>query len=203
MIVAQIIELVLRKSEPVISQPSISTPILSPEPKEQGRAADTSHHVERKPDTESLRIPWRMARDEHVLRNERGRIAASDLERGTDDASVARAQVVEVPDHEDGHENVHPGRDCEHAEVARADGVCLSQFNRPSDRADGDAQHAERVSVLEPVADPRDGDGQDDRDHEDGDGVDLGCGRFVAQLGEDGGLEGDDGGSGVVCAEVG
>ena len=125
MIVAQIVQLALRKSETTISQPSISTPIFGPQPEEQSRATDTRHHVKREPNAETLRIPRRMTGDDDVLRNECGGIAASDLERGANDTPVARSEIVQIPDDEDGHEDVHAARDGEQAEIANADGIGL------------------------------------------------------------------------------
>ena len=37
--------------------------------------------------------------------------------------------------------------------------------------------------MLSAIAEPGDGDGQDECYHEDGDGMDLGLGGFVAELG--------------------
>ena len=159
MIVAQVIQLTLGKIETLVSQTSISTLIFRPQTEEQGSATDTRHDVERESDTKTLRIPRRMTGDEDVLGNECGGIAASDLERSADDPSVACSEIIQIPHDEDGHEDVDAGGDGEHAEIADTDRICLRQFNRPSDHADGGSQHAECVSVLEPVAEPGDGDG--------------------------------------------
>lgn len=137
MIVAQIVQLALRKSETAISQSSIPTPVFGPQPNEQDGATDAGHDVEREPHTETLRIPRGVTGDEDVLRDECGAIAASDLKGGADDTSVARSEIVQIPDDEDGHEDVHSRRDGEQAEIANTDRICLRQFDRPSDHADG------------------------------------------------------------------
>ena len=174
MIIAQIMQLVRWQSQTLIPLPPLPPPVLSPQAEEQNGAADTRQNIEGEADAESGRVPGRFGRDEHVRGDERGAVPTADLEGGADDAFVAGAQVVHVPDHEDRHRDVYASGDGEEAEIASAHWIGLGEFDDPSDRGQGHAQHRESITVGYPVAEPCDGDRQDEGDHEDRDRVYLG-----------------------------
>ena len=158
MFIAQITQLVRWQRKTLIPLPPLPAPVLSSQAEDQNGAADARQHVEGEADAESRRVSGRFGRDEDVRGDEGGAVAAADLEGGADDAFVARAQVVHVPHHQDRHRDVYACGDGEEAEIASARRVGLGEFEDPSDRGEGHAQHRESIAVAYSVAEPCDGD---------------------------------------------
>ena len=134
MIIAQILQLKPRQRKTIIPLPSLPAPILSSQAPEQSGAADSRQHIEREADTEARGVFRGLGRNEDVGGDERGTVAAADLERGANDAFIARARIVHVPDHEHRHQDIDACGDGEEAEVASAHGIGLGEFDDPADR---------------------------------------------------------------------
>lgn len=169
---------------------------------EQDRATQSREDVEGEADAEAEGIPGSLGGNEDIRRDESGAVAAAELEGGADRPLVATAEVVHKPDDKDGHEDVDSSGAAVDAKVAHRRGARLGELDAPAHGREDDAEHAEGVAVRKPVAEVRGRDREDEGDYIDGDGVHLGLRRGVAELFEDGRLEGDDCGCGVVGAEV-
>lgn len=136
MVVTQIIQFGLGKGESIVPQASVPPLVLRPQTKEKGRTADACHDVECKASPESLGVFRSMLGYEDILAHECRGIAPSDLEGSPDDTSIARPEVVYVPYNKDRHEDVDSRGDGEHAEIADAHRIGLSELNGPSYQAD-------------------------------------------------------------------
>lgn len=202
MAITQVGQLLAVEAPAIISRPAIAPAVFTSQAEKQDGAAESCEDVEGETDTEADGVTGSLGGNEDVGRDESGAVASPQLEGGADRPLVAAAEVVHEPDHEDGHEDVDPRRATVQAKVACRRGARLRELDAPAHGREDDAQHAEGVAVREPVAEVRRRDGEDEGDHVDGDSVQLGLGRGVAELFEDGRLEGDDGGRGVVGAEV-
>lgn len=203
MFIAQVGQLLAVQAPAIIPPARVAPAVFPSQAEEQDSAAESREDVEGEADAETDGVSRSLGGNEDIGRNEGGAVAAAELEGGADRPLVAAAEVVHEPDDENRHENVDSGGAAVDAKVAHRRGARLCQLDAPAHGREDDAEHAKGVAVREPVAEVCGCDRENQGDKVDGDDVYLGLGRGVAELFEDGRLERDDCGRGVVGTEVG
>lgn len=203
MIITQIIPLLSRQLQPMISLPLRAQAILTHhihQKQETCRPANP-HHPQTNPIARGIARRLRVIED--ITRNQPAAVPEPDLKRRRNRLLVVPAHVVAQPAHQDRLRQISAAGDGEDGKVARAHRHRrLAQQNHVSDRRDETARQREEVPMAEAVAEERRGQRDYRRDDVHGDAHDLGADGGVAELVQDGGREEGHGVAGVDDAKV-
>ncbi|KKA21579.1 hypothetical protein T310_4366 [Rasamsonia emersonii CBS 393.64] len=178
----------------VIPGPRALHPVPSPVLRLQGeivdRHGDARHDAKRQAHAKPDRVPWTLARDEHVARHQGTTVAEPGQQAHRHRPLDALSHVDAQPHHDRRHVDEGAGRDEEHAHVQHAGVGYLRQLDRPPDHDQDGPQHGEGIPMAQMVAQP----GADQRQHKrrrvDGNRMPLRRRRRPSQVAQDGRLEG-------------
>ena len=185
MIIPQIIRIHL--TQPPIPLPPLPHPILPLHKHKQPRARRPTNPQHPQTNPIPRAIPWRLAPQKYITRDNAPQIPEPDLHRATHAALVMPTHQVAHPHQHNRLRDVPSGHDQEQGEVLYARGqACLGEKHNVTHGRDNEPRDAEPVPVPQAVGAVCGEHGGDGGEHEDGDAADLRHGGRVAEFADDG-----------------
>lgn len=194
MIVSNIIQLILRQLQKVISLSAISLFVLSSEAEEKDSTDDTTEQEKPERSPIASQVSRCLTCDKDVTSHDASAITKSNLNSTAKGAFVVTAHVIGQPDYEDWLNHYSPCDDEGDSQVFDTyRQATLTEKNYVSDCRNGDAENGKTVAVAETVTCPGCGECKGRGYNVHRDGVQLRLCRRVTKLMKNGRNEGGDG----------